>query len=43
MDEQVQATIDYRDIVGGINVVGNRSVPNVNENPFREDFRFQHI
>ena len=38
MYEQVQATIDYRDIVGG-NMVGNQSVPNVNENPFREDFR----
>ena len=36
--EQVQATIDYGDIVGG-NMVGNQSVPNVNENPFREDFR----
>jgi uncharacterized protein YejL (UPF0352 family) len=38
--EQVQATIDCRDIVGG-NMVGNQSAPNVNKNPFREfeDFR----
>ena len=39
VDEQVQATIDYRHIVDG-DIVGNQSVPNVNENPFREDFRF---
>jgi len=36
--EQVQATIDYHDIVGG-SMVGNQSVPNVKENPFKEDFR----
>ena len=38
VDEQVQATIDYRDIVGG-NIVGNQSAPNVKQNPFREDLR----
>ena len=35
---KVQATIDYREIIGG-NMVANQSVPNVNENPFTEDFR----
>jgi hypothetical protein len=38
VDEQVQATIDYRHVVGG-NMVANQSVPNINENPFREDLR----
>jgi hypothetical protein len=38
VDEQVQATVDYRHIVSG-NMVGNQSVPNVNQNPFREDLR----
>jgi hypothetical protein len=36
--EQVQATVDYRDVVGG-KMASNQSVPNVNENPFRESFR----
>jgi hypothetical protein len=39
--EQVQATIDCRDgIVGGNMVGSNQSAPNVNKNPFREDFRY---
>ena len=38
VDEQVQATIDYLDIVGD-NMIGNQSVPNVNQNPFRQDLR----
>jgi len=43
MYEQVQATIDYHDIVVGNTMAGKQSVPNVKENPFNKALDSTHL